>query len=441
MKKALLFILGIVFCQYICAAMYMTGSATGSTSIDKAIQMTADGCTYTWFGTLKKGTLNFITDKSESASYYVATEAKESVELNKRMSVDYSSTASTNAFSFSAGEYTLVLDATNNTLLVTGTPGQGGGSTTSPSLYLIGPSTSAGWNNDQAIMMDNNEDTYTYKGTFKNDELKFLTKLGSWDPCYVATSANQKVTVGTTYNLAYRNGDSGAADNKFIMPAGEYTITITLDAANHKGTMVVTSGDTPIDPDEPDDPDKPDYPTTGLQIVGLFSEWKPIAMTDLGGGIYTYTGNFDANEDFKFRWADGWWPGLVADASGNVEMKDGQTYKMKYYETEPAGTADNKWYFSTSGQKTIYVDLNKQETGTSIPTSTDNEVKDELSVYASNNRIYISNLQKKQSYVLMNAIKVISQGTLDAGDSSIGVPSFGLYMLTIGDESYKLIVK
>lgn len=436
MKKALLSILSIVFCQCICAAMYMTGSATGSTSIDKAIQMTADGCTYTWFGTLKKGTLNFCSDKSESASYYVATEATKAVTLNNRMPVKYSATASTNAFSFAAGEYTLTLDVTNNTLLVTGTPGQGGGST-GTTLYLIGPATSVGWNADQAIQMESNENIHTYKGTFKADELKFLTKPGSWDKCYVATSKNQQVELNKTYNLAYRNGES-APDYKFIMLAGEYTITVTLDESKHTGTMVVTNGDTPTPPPGPTP--GPDVPMTGLQIVGLFSDWTPISMTDLGNGIFTYTGNFDANEDFKFRWESGWWPGLVADGSGNVEMKDGQTYKMKYYETEPAGTADVKWYFSTSGQKTIYVDLNKLEVGTSLPTS-NNKPESELIVSGSKNKIFISNLPNKQAYVLMNAIKVIGKGTLDAGNTTLEVPSYGLYMITIGDNSYKLIIK
>ncbi len=426
MKKALLFILSIVFCQCICAAMYMTGSATGSTSIDKAIQMTADGCTYTWFGTLKKGTLNFISEKSESASYYVATEASKKVELNKRMPVKYSSTASANVFSFDAGEYTLVLDVTNNTLLVTGTLGQGGDDPAGTSLYLIGPATSVGWNGDQAIQMEINENNYTYTGSFKNGELKFLTKRGSWDKCYVATSENQQVELNKTYNLAYRNGES-APDYKFLMPAGNYTITVTLDEAKHTGTMKVTNGG-----GKEEDED--------LYIVGLFSDWKHVKMTSLGDKKYTYTGNFNANDDFKFCKTEDWWPGLVADASGNIEMKDGQTYKMKYYETEPAGTADNKWYFSTSGQKTVYVDLNKLEVGTSLPTS-DSKPESEFVISGSKNKICISNLPNKQAYVLMNAIKVINEGVLEAGDSTIDVPMSGLYMITIGGKSYKLIVK
>ena len=425
-------------------AVYIMGTANPSGSgIEKSIAMQKDGCAYTWYGILKQGTVKFVTSKSSDSPCYTATDANKSVTLNAPMAVSYSTSATSNVFSFESGEYTLSLDTVNKMLTVIGTKGQQ--TVIGDNLFLIGPSTAAGWNAGQAILMEKNENVYTYTGSFEADELKFLCRQGSWAPCYVATANNQSVKAGDTYNLAYRGTvDSTTPDYKFIMPAGVFTLTVTIDENNHTGKLVVSgsSGPTPNPGPTPDPDPTPDVKLTGLQIVGDFSSplWTPIAMEDLGSGIFSYTDNFEAGKVFKFRWEEDWWPGLTAGTNGNKALNAGDSMQMTYYENQPSDAKDTKWYFTTSGTQTIYVDLNNLIISTTIPTEVYDAEGDSLDVYSQGNFIYVQGAQLGSEYRLMNTIKVIKSGIVDSDRIAIDVLSKGIYFLSIGEKTVKILV-
>lgn len=444
MKKTLLLIVCSVLCANVFGAMYITGTANPSGSaVSKSIAMQSDGCTYTWYGVLSQGTLKFVTEKTDNSPCYVPTSANKSITLNVPTAVTYSTSASTNSFSIAAGEYTLSLDTQNNMLTVIGTAGQQ--VVTGDNLFLIGPSTSAGWNANEAILMTKDENVYTYTGTFASDELKFLCRQGSWAPCYVATSKDQQVETGHSYNLAYRGTvDSGTPDYKFIMPSGNFTLTIVLNEENHTGTLTVSgsSGPTPGPSPDPTPGPNPDIKMTGLQIVGDFSNpvWVPVDMEEIGNGIFSFTGNFENGKVFKFRWSEDWWPGLCAGSGGDKALSDNVELPMTFYKNQPSDSEDTKWFFSESGEKTVFVDLNKLTVSTTLHTSVDTQ-KSEYRIYSKENVVYIEGAKLGSEYAIMNTIQMLDKGVIDSDTKSFVVPYKGVYIISVNGVATKLLVR
>ncbi|RUT79016.1 SusF/SusE family outer membrane protein [Ancylomarina longa] len=93
----------------------------------------------------------------------------------------------------------------------------------SNTLYMVGDATPNGWDNSIATPLQENPDepaTFTYEGTLKAGELKFITQLGEWLPSYQKGEDVQHIVLRT---------DDSQPDEKFsIAESGVYRITLNL---------------------------------------------------------------------------------------------------------------------------------------------------------------------------------------------------------------------
>lgn len=93
-------------------------------------------------------------------------------------------------------------------------------------LYLVGPGTASGWenNNNNAALFRNatEENIYTYTGKFNGDLFKFLENRGAWAPQYGQSSGMLK------YRATEDDPDPDPLDN--ITAAGYYRVTVNTSS-------------------------------------------------------------------------------------------------------------------------------------------------------------------------------------------------------------------
>lgn len=108
-----------------------------------------------------------------------------------------------------------------------------------------------------------------------------------------------------------------------------------------------------------------------LDITGTLNNWsQDTHMTEVSPGVYTWTGNFKADEEFKFLsnhdWAPGWAsnPDQEGVRSFNktadvkiVYVDNGETYELIYRPENNSNYADNKFWMAEAGRYTVTVDL------------------------------------------------------------------------------------
>lgn len=219
--------------------------------------------------------------------------------------------------------------------------------TVNAQLYMMGEATSGGWALENATAMNQGSNgVYTWSGSLKAGDLKFVTTKSDFLPCYVATEENQPVQMDTPMNLVYRAVETeNIPDFKFMFESGNYTITVVT---GDNPTMTVSAG-----------------PNTLYMIGGATQGgWdlaKATAMT-YADGKYTWTGEL-LSGDLKFLSTNNdFMPCYVAPAANQpVEMSTPMTliYKESYDDAVP----DNKFMFE-AGKYTIDVVLGDNSTMT-----------------------------------------------------------------------------
>ena len=112
-----------------------------------------------------------------------------------------------------------------------------------------------------------------------------------------------------------------------------------------------------------------------LYLVGAGGNWNTNDDTRMAesDGVYTWTGYFSSDNDFKFiekMWAPGW--ASIPESGNIVYVDNGQSYPLAYREKDEG--ADNKFKMSVAGNYTVTVDLRVKGSETMVCTLNQNVV-------------------------------------------------------------------
>jgi hypothetical protein len=133
-------------------------------------------------------------------------------------------------------------------------------------IYLVGPATSAAWDANAAIPMTlvpGSNAIYTWTGTLKGGEFKFINARGSWSNSFTA-AGDGFLELNQTYALLFNN----ASDKKFLVSTpGLYTLTVDM----RKLTMTYASA----------------APAIGLSFNGTTSSYIDLATTATAPAQFT----------------------------------------------------------------------------------------------------------------------------------------------------------
>ena len=160
-------------------------------------------------------------------------------------------------------------------------------------VVLVGNATEAGWTLEKGVFMHTVADgEYTWTGTLKAGEMKFISADEYWVPSYgPANNGDSLHWADTTqvYSVAARP-TLDDADNKFLVDSGRYQLTLNLN------TMQLSVSD---GTNEPDTKAYANY----VYPVGSSCPWgwapdhaKPMPQTGVETGIYHDTITLKAGE-------------------------------------------------------------------------------------------------------------------------------------------------
>lgn len=305
-------------------------------------------------------------------------------------------------------------------------------------VYMIGAAIpGAAWEVDNAVKMTGNAagTEFTYTGAFNSGEFKFTCEQGAWFPRIVAAEAGNVVEVGKTYEVLYGETDNdethpdAPADFKFYILAGNYTLTLNLDETTHNGTMTVTGTPDPIS-----------MPDGEVYIIGSFINWTAPGdeMTDEGDGIWSYEGVFNADDNFKFRWAADWWPAIVAANNADTPIRPNEAVNVIFLPST-YDAHDKKIFFEDGGTHTVYLDTKKMIVYIdNLPTSAAETAETAVAAYSSEGSIIIDEQSEEFSYAIYSLGGLVKSGSA----TSINVPvAAGVYVVVVNGVSTKLLVK
>lgn len=246
--------------------------------------------------------------------------------------------------------------------------------TLSANVYLVGDACSAGWNADNAVPMTLHDGKYLWSGELNSGELKFITQLGEWSPCYNATENAQFFICNAPMDIVL-NSD-GSNDFKFFVFAGTYSLELDIAAS----TLTVSGTVNPVS-----------YDKTSLMIVGDATPngWIPTDMEPIGDNKFKYEGPLSADGGFKFRWASDWWPALVAPAP-NTLLVAGTPSRIDYM---PSAARD--FTFKVPSNKsyllTVDLDLLTISIADNVTNSLNNQAAEQSSISVVGKTIYLHN--------------------------------------------------
>ena len=234
-----------------------------------------------------------------------------------------------------AGTYDIWFDLTNSKVYIM-TPGKSiseavGGEVVTPEtpelseiteLYMLGGACDTGWSLDDMTAFQFDGTVWVWNGNLKpgNDNaFRFpLQKVsGQWWPCLVPNAEGTAVTYETTdVDNTYRV----ASEGYYKVTVDPATLAMTIERTGDRVETAITVNE--------------------LYVLGSACDagWSLDAMTafENNGGIFTWTGNLKANEEFRFPLQRNWWPSLMISADGSellYGMSDGDKVVYTVAET------------------------------------------------------------------------------------------------------------
>ena len=234
-----------------------------------------------------------------------------------------------------AGTYDIWFDLTNSKVYIM-TPGKSiseavGGEVVTPEtpelseiteLYMLGGACDTGWSLDDMTAFQFDGTVWVWNGNLKpgNDNaFRFpLQKVsGQWWPCLVPNAEGTAVTYETTdVDNTYRV----ASEGYYKVTVDPATLAMTIERTGDRVETAITVNE--------------------LYVLGSACDagWSLDAMTafENNGGVFTWTGNLKANEEFRFPLQKNWWPSLMISADGSeliYGMSDGDKVVYTVAET------------------------------------------------------------------------------------------------------------
>lgn len=205
----------------------------------------------------------------------------------------------------------------------------------SPTLYLVGDATTAGWNNNAPVAMTavaGNPGSFRWTGQLSAGEFKFLTTVGQWLPSY---------NKGATANKLVKRTDFAQPDDKFVIAnGGVYLIEVDLIDL----TIAVSQ------------PSQPPY--SRLWVVGSATPngWNINSPNEMqvdssNRFVFKYNEVLSAGE-FKIPTATGNW-----GTDYYMPVVNAQPLTSTAVQLVPGGSPDNKWVITNPGPYKIRLDL------------------------------------------------------------------------------------
>lgn len=200
-----------------------------------ATAMTADYdnmSLFTWEGVLKKGELKFITQLGSWLPCYVRDENDPGKMVFRENEEDYPD----NKWNIeSAGIYRIEMNTEALTIQFSKT----GDVEEEKHLYMVGDATPGGWDSNLATELtedENNAGRYSWQGALNAGELKFITELGSFLPCYVRDENDPG-------KMVFRENEEDCPDYKWeITSAGNYHIELDINNLTISITLLGETG-------------------------------------------------------------------------------------------------------------------------------------------------------------------------------------------------------
>lgn len=175
-------------------------------------------------------------------------------------------------------------------------------------LYILGGATDTGWDIMTMGQFTNNNGVFVWEGNLKpggdNEQFRFpLQKVpGQWWPCLVPSADGKSVILGEA---------DGVPNDYRVEKDGKYRVTVNI----YDGSLNV---------EYIGEREAADIIISELYILGSATDtgWSLDTMEsfDNNGGIFTWTGNLKAGEEFRFptqKVANQWWPCLVIETDGS----------------------------------------------------------------------------------------------------------------------------
>lgn len=323
--------------------LYLIGDATpGGWSLDNLTEMekTAKG-QFTWTGNLTTNGegFKFVTGHDFWPGYVKANEDQDDMTIEYFASDPGSKSGEDLKFKVSeVGEYTVKVNLLDLTVSYSKT-----GEAEFHTLYMIGEATSGGWANDKATEMEETSDgVYTWTGTLKVGNFRFIINLGTFEPGY--WKANDDADDMTI--VYYETSPDKAKDFSFdITEAGEYTIT--ADTEKLLVTIEKKGGETP----GPEPQEQKLFLIGDATSAGWTTE-NAVEMQMTSDGVYTWTGELKEGP-FRFVTANGnqtYAPGYWKASKDNCDMS------IVYSETSLSGDKDISFTITEAGEYTVTAD-------------------------------------------------------------------------------------
>lgn len=438
-------------------SLFIVGGATPSGwNAAGAIPMHKnDEGSFVWTGILKgdagANDFKFLTNKADGGFLpcYVATQENLPVQSGTTYSLEYRAKETetfVSDYKFTVEErafYSIVVSFADEKPRMTVTKAQ-----VPEKLYLVGDKT--GWDmeeGDKPVLMDfvPAETAFRWSGELPHGEVKFLLADNSWFPCFVAENGlsiitEDRVNTGYELNLIYRTeaneaeGPNHIPDYKFFFYEGTYDIT--LDFSGEKPVMTVNGTVNPLDMD-----------AGSLQIAGDATPggWTPSPMPclqeDEGGGfVYTAVLKAGSNNTFKFRWADGWWPSLIATWGERTECSIGGVYDLAYM---PNDNYDWQFYLDEEAagkDVVVHVDLEEMKMYVSDDPDRIEEARGkQIRTWSNGKHVMIENVDGDYSVTGLNDES--HSGVADgSGIVDVEVNCNGVYVVTANCLSKRVLV-
>lgn len=224
-----------------------------------------------------------------------------------------------------------------------------------------------------------------------------------------------KAVSGEWADMVYRldTSEGQAADYNFLIAEeGLYTVEVDMSSSAASPKMKVTK-----------------------------EEFNPHIIGDEGGGfVYTAVLKAGSNNTFKFRWADGWWPSLIATWGERTECSIGGVYDLAYM---PNDNYDWQFYLDEEAagkDVVVHVDLEEMKMYVSDDPARIEEARGkQIRTWSDGKHVMIENVDGEYSVTGLNGES--HSGVADgSGIVDVEVNCNGVYVVTANCLSKRVLV-